>query len=161
MDIILSKAVIQYLIGLALFFSVVFFRVLLLSGSYGHVLLFDSMAHAQDNGTKLFLGKVQKWHQVSPFFAQGADIVLFGVDWSCDWCLTCCYPIHWLWIFVPFPQIIDVDASTLYALAPYCGQRESWKQNHVTDAANKTWYFLLLFLWNKVGTSLTVWQIAR
>ena len=60
MDIILSKAVIQYLIGLALFFSVVFFRVLLVSGSYGHVLLFDSMAHAQDNGTKLFLGKVQK-----------------------------------------------------------------------------------------------------
>jgi len=37
-----------------------------------------------------------------------------------------------------FSQIIDVDASTLYALAPYCGQRESWKQNHVTDAANKT-----------------------
>ena len=85
-----------------------------------------------------FLEKFRNDTKFLLFFAQGADIVLFGVDWSCDWCLTCCYPIHWLWIFVPFPQIIDVDASTLYALAPYCGQRESWKQNHVTDAANKT-----------------------
>jgi len=60
-----------------------------------------------------FLEKFRNDIKFLLFFAQGADIVLFGVDWSCDWCLTCCYPIHWLWIFVPFPQIIDVDASTL------------------------------------------------